>query len=70
MSRLKRVEWENRVLKWAGATLLALVIVFALYNTTQQPVLVYVDERYIDCEGAPESTWKKIGIHAQRERSL
>jgi len=55
--RLKRVERQNRILKWAGAALLAFVVItFALQGANQQHVLIYADEPYIDCGGVPDVT--------------
>jgi len=48
--RLKRLEWHNRILKWAGAALLALVVVtLALQSAPQQRIFIYADEPYIEC---------------------
>ena len=45
----KRLEQQNQILKWAGAILLALVVVLALQSATQQRIFIYAEEPYIDC---------------------
>ncbi len=48
--RLKRLERQNYILKWAGAALLALVVVVLVLQTAiQQRIFTYADEYIIAC---------------------
>ncbi|MEE9220495.1 MAG: hypothetical protein V3U34_03050 [candidate division NC10 bacterium] len=49
--RLKRLERQNRILKWAGAALLTtlVVVVLVLQTAIQQRIFTYSDEYIIAC---------------------
>jgi len=49
--RLKRLERENRILKWAGVPLLMLIVIatLALFGPGRYQVIV-VGDPYVDCE--------------------
>ncbi len=49
--RLKRLERQNRILKWAGAALLPalVVVVLVLQTAIQQRIFSYADEYIIAC---------------------
>jgi len=49
--RLKRLERQNRILKWAGAALLTalVVVVLVLQTAIQQRIFTYADEYIIAC---------------------
>jgi hypothetical protein len=47
--RLKRLEWQNRILKWAGVPLLIVITALALFGPGRYQVIV-VGDPYVDCE--------------------
>ncbi len=65
IERLNRLEKENRMLKWAGAALLAVVVaVLTLQSATQQRIFIYADQPYIEC--GKETVGEEAALHKER----
>lgn len=65
IERLNRLEKENRMLKWAGAGLLAVVVTaLALQSATQQRIFIYADQPYVAC--GKETAGEEVALHNER----